>query len=793
MNLYIYKYNNYYNRIFKRENTLEDYGEPIHQLIGCKDFNPNDGVNTQHIFGSAANNYGGEGDYLIVADTVDNILSRWFIIETDFTRNGQWRLTIHRDLIADYYEEVMDSTCFIEKATLPADDPLLFNAEAMTVNQIKTSETLLKDPSGCAWLVGYYDKTAQDFKGTVPINIKSDLPVVIIESGSLEQWAYYDYTNMSENQKKFYGPTQSGAYKFVGSYMSASGNSVYKTAYSVDMFNNSVGTDNSFANTLDPVGMSTKQVSTWTVNEAFSGRTVELNYAAYTSERTQTDTNVFLYYDGKYLKDPSNGRIYLCKVETTQEERTVSIESGALYNNLNTILRPLFNTSFGPSSNSYKMKVKNISYKMVLTEQVSEEVKFDMSLAKIHTETSPWNIFAIPYGKIKVRNLSNEVVVETDENISMATAMAMQRQFPGVVHDIQLLPYCPIPELIIDEGEIMFTSALQCSWIQKDDGTKYGVIFNIPNSKFSFDLTQYQVSGSTTAIEKKVNNQCDKWRLTSPNYSNYFDFSVEKNGGVQFFNIDCEYKPFTPYIHINPNFSNLYGYDDNSPRGLVLGGDFSLSQVIDQWQQYQIQNKNFQNIFDRQIQNMEVQHEVGRIQDIVSGVTGTVQGAVSGATTGMLAGGGYGAIAGAVVGGAASMAGGIADYALNQRLRNETLDYTKDLFGYQLGNIQALPQTISKVSAFNNNNKIFPVLEYYTCTSREKQAFMEKIAWNGMTVMVIGKPKDYINNSWNYLNMVSRGYIKGKIIRIEDINDEYHLLQNIADEMNQGIYFTEVK
>lgn len=69
-NIYIYAYNNYFNKTFKRESTLADYGTPKHTLIDAN-FNYGDGVVTSHIV-----NYEGEGDYLIVTDAENNILHR---------------------------------------------------------------------------------------------------------------------------------------------------------------------------------------------------------------------------------------------------------------------------------------------------------------------------------------------------------------------------------------------------------------------------------------------------------------------------------------------------------------------------------------------------------------------------------------------------------------------------------------------------------------------------------------------------------------------------------------------
>ena len=54
MNLYFLKYNNYYNRIVKKEDTLEGYlqylvGEPVQGVIN---WNPGNGVDTQQILNS---------------------------------------------------------------------------------------------------------------------------------------------------------------------------------------------------------------------------------------------------------------------------------------------------------------------------------------------------------------------------------------------------------------------------------------------------------------------------------------------------------------------------------------------------------------------------------------------------------------------------------------------------------------------------------------------------------------------------------------------------------------------
>ena len=137
---------------------------------------------------------------------------------------------------------------------------------------------------------------------------------------------------------------------------------------------------------------------------------------------------------------------------------------------------------------------------------------------------------------------------------------------------------------------------------------------------------------------------------------------------------------------------------------------------------------------------------------------------------------------GAAVGGVVSAVGGALDVGINEKLRAEAMDYKRDMFGMQMGNIQALPSNITKTTAFTYNNKIFPILEYYTCTDEEKTALTNKLKYNGMTVGRIGKIADYLANA-------NDQYIKGRIIRIEGVSDDFHYYKAISDEIYKGAFF----
>lgn len=820
MNLHIFSgFNNYYNRKYKILDSLQEYlnDESLYYQLSQTNFIPNDNIITQHVIGSNVQMYDGLGDYLLVSDDANTVIeSRWFIIESVRDRAGQWTLQLRRDVIADYFEHIVDSPMFIEKATLEVNSPLVFNDEQFTVNQIKKSETLLKDKSNCPWLVGYYASSQEALQGTVLTN-SSDIPYTQL-STTVEDWNYFKYTTNAPNKQYFLSYPIAGNYRiratfspdqvtytnpdrFETSMYSTDGTTVHSDAekgsssltdwglyfpgYYPDASNGGVlGTISRVCARLKAVYGTTKVPQ---LNSQLLHYTPDNLYS-------QEDTNDLLYeLNGSLIRDTAGRFFKVSVISKGTQNGTINL-TGQLQLDLKNIALAAGFTQTGTRNDYYQFAYTSIRYEIQLAEQFGLETTYNITANKLITTDSPWNIFAIPYSdSLKIVNQADSSVIieNTNASISLNTIMSMQKNHPSIIYDVQILPYCPVPNLIDDENIIKVSNEKEYSLITSGGETPQavGIIFNVPEARFSTNLEGYSILGGQTSIEKKLNNQCDKWRISSPNYSNYFDFSVEKNGGVQYFNVDCEYKPFTPYIHINPNFDNLYGEDFNDVRGLVCGGDFSLSQIIDQWEQYQIQNKNFQNIFDRQIQNMEVQHKFGRIQDIAGGIAGVGSGIAGGALAGNMIGGPMGAAVGAIGGGAASLVGGIADIQINEQLRNEAIDYTKDQFGYQLGNIQALPNTISKVSSLNGNNKLFPILEYYTCTDEEKTAFLNKIAWNGMTTMVIGKISDYISNSWSYNGIESKGYIKGQLIRIpEAIGEDLHVVNTIANELNKGIF-----
>lgn len=797
MTLYLFPQHNYYNRKIIRFSNLDDYekafGEP--EIFTNINFLVNDGVSTTQIINHTTSAFDSGlrmPGYCVVCDEYGSITSRWWVIDNVQLRLGQSRLSLLRDAIADYYDDIVTAPCFVEKATLQLGDPLLFNKEDMTFNQIKTKEFLLKDKTNCPWIVGYYAKNTpvEYLTGTVSTNdVEKNYDILL--TTPFDSWQYNATVN------PFYLPPKSITYRIYAMHMTtASGFQRQNGFLKFNKDGNYLDWD--YVGNLDtPLSCNYRgDLAGAELAPTFINNSTNLYnmLKSYTSIPTSADAEYFLDLQGSIVRD-SQGRIFqitLTKTETSTE--VIDITAGSLYQKLVSICGSSEEITGTPNQTSFKVEVVREGYKMSAVELFGLSTTWDMRGERLVTEDAPYDIFAIPYGEVQLV-YKNLTYTTSNKVSSLATANSIINKMTpaasgGYLYDIQLLPYCPINAhtngvIKFEIGDESRFSLVREPYEGDEEGRAVTFILNIPSAQFTKNIYSAQFTAPATALEAKISNECDKYRLCSPNFSDYFDFSVAKNKGVSRFNVDCTYKPFQPYIHVNPDFNGLYGDDFNDPRGLICGGDFSLSQVSDAWQSYQIQNKNFQEIFNRQIENMEVNNAVQRTLERWNVATGTLQGSTTGAMVGGMTGGPWGAVIGGVVGGATSLAGGIADIAMNEKLRNEALDYTKDQFGYQLGNIQALPYTLTKVDSFNYNNKIFPLVEYYTCTDREKEAFKDKLKYNGMTVMAIGRIGDYITPD-------IETYIKGKLIRLETQEaTDFHITNFIADELFKGVFINE--
>ena len=214
---------------------------------------------------------------------------------------------------------------------------------------------------------------------------------------------------------------------------------------------------------------------------------------------------------------------------------------------------------------------------------------------------------------------------------------------------------------------------------------------------------------------------------------------------------------------------------------MILGGDFSISRTSNAYQEYILQNKNFENIFNRQIEHLGITQTEEMKQRMFSAIAGTVTGAAGGAITGGQIGGAAGAAVGATIGGVASAIGGAMDIAAARRLNAESISYQTDMYNFSLQNVKARPNTLSKVSAYSVDNALLPFVEVYSCTETEKAAVEAKMKYSGMTIMRIGKILDFLNPE-------GMTFIQADLIRAEGIYGDAHWVNTIAEELKKGVF-----
>ena len=755
MNLYYLHYNNYYNRMVKKFDTLAEYLTlPYYDNLSTNNvsFNPNDGTETEQVVNINSQSFG--YDYAILADGND-IVSRWFILKSKRLRTGQYRLHLRRDLFADLLNDVIDAPAFIEKATLGFNDPMIFNSENMTFNQIKQSETLLKDKTGCPWIVGYLARnesgnTRKDY--SISFTPKT---AIDFEVPDITEWEFYKY-----NQSNPYVTNWNIYYAII--YRKESGSGRYLQTFNK---NGIISTTSSSSYTSSPLVYPTDE---------YKGNYGELaeqldNYIKdFKETQTSEDFNNFLNLNGKVVYDIATEKIYRINLIRTNSSGSVTIKQSNYPDLFNIFKSALPNGN----DNSFGYGWSNAVGYFISLSSISENTTYNLNIGdRFNLETAPYDMFCMPYSD-GIQVFKNGALTCTSSiEIAFNAAMELSRVFGNesakFLYDLQLLPYCPARWAIQEDGTLdIGGNDLGVTYITQTNGGNVCPVFFCDSDNFTLNIN---LENPIEVTNPKVESECDMYRLCSPNYQGVFEFNAAKNGGVAYFNVDCTYKPYNPYIHVNPNFGRLYGTDFDDSRGLIVGGDFSLPQVTSAWESYQLSNKNFQASFSRDIQNMEINNNIQDIQAQAQIVAGSAQAAAQASNP-----------FSAAVAATASATAGAVDYGLLQAQQAEAIDYKRDQFGYSLGNIKALPQGLSKTSALVYNNKFFPFLEYYTCTDEEKQALENKIKYNGMTVMRIGTIREFLKEEPTY--------IKGKLIRVTTAPEDFNYVNELANEFNKGVF-----
>lgn len=796
--IYLLNYNNYGNRIVKGISdgapitTISTYkaADPYHKKYDNINFYRNDGVNTTQTINFGAAESEKDADYLIVVkvtkidnvETDETIISRWFIIECRYNRRLQMNLTLRRDLIVDYWSAIYTNAVtdgfFCEKGNVSAaTDNFIFNNEAMSFNQVLQSGTVMG--SGNGYIVGYISKhigsNVRIFPEEVAIvNSKDDIPV------------YKQYKEgYIENGIRFSGTVYAMDATYDGTHQ-PSGRLYYDTIE----FSGSSGSNDKTGSIGTGTTIGQTDLETQNLNQAvhsFLVQTVDnvplkriLEICQILANHTTKNLNMQPYSNWSYV---NNSEVYYVASEQKFYKVGISASSswtsfGVIppgwesdinayicsewtkrYNSSDAWAFPLANGDMG----SCPLKGVTMNYKKATVTLTDVSSTYDYGTVPGYSSRShvnaPYDIFVGEYNSA---------------NASAASVIANALIGSGAMYDLQHVPWVP-----------SYSTANTNKW-SVQGGTFYWLSSDSVSATEISGISGLTYTASSDIKTLKSDSLTKKWRIVSPNHANAWDFNPAQNRGVSKWYYELTLKPYQPYFHVYPQFGGLYGTNySNDNRGLVFQGSFSMAVSSSAWSTYQINNASYQDAFNRRIENLSVTQDAQRKMELFGMIAGTVSGATSGGYMGANIGGGAGAAVGALAGGAVSLAAGIADRSINDALRNEAIDYMKDQFGYQLQNIIATPDTLARSSSFDVNNSVFPVLEKYDATSAEKDALLDKIMRNGMSIGRIGTFKEFWNNATSDV-----GYIKGKLIRMgaNTFLDDTHVFNEIANELYKGVY-----
>lgn len=361
-----------------------------------------------------------------------------------------------------------------------------------------------------------------------------------------------------------------------------------------------------------------------------------------------------------------------------------------------------------------------------------------------------------------------------------------------LAYDCQLLPYCP--EYASWDGSTFRTANMTAH------ANKCGIAYArgmqivdmggaILTDNLEFDelipapawMNNIPTVAGTTDIdwvETKVLHETEFCDIVDPHRDNPYRFSPIEYKGVSQLHVYATYKPYAPYIRINP----VYGNNANLPtlvypfthdnNGCICSGDYSIDRYNDAWVNYKLQNRNYQAIFDREVDSLNYQYDVQQSAEMRRILASLALGAVG------MAAGGVGAVAAA--GAAVNGVNSILSYQDREKLHENAMDTASDKYELSLGNIKSRPRTITKSSGYNIDEEGCCYAYRYTASDEEKQALREKIKYDGMRINMIGKISDYQSED-------ELRYVCGDIIRL-DIPVDTHEFNTIKNEIAKGVY-----
>lgn len=428
---------------------------------------------------------------------------------------------------------------------------------------------------------------------------------------------------------------------------------------------------------------------------------------------------------------------------------------------INDVTIPINISSYPISTASYIEEEGSVFSYTELSPSESGNIVIDVTKQLID---EPYFILAFPLYNVTIKN-NLESATETysidrgEAFMVFNTVIQYLSGENGYLVDAQIYPYCP--ELIDVNTQIngypffninstSYTRSVEVNLYPYSDVKKeyikreYSIVSPEQSGKFTFQFYDY------------VNNIDDNNGQNMTPLNIYIKTALKPFGIISSAVIQPSKNPVTG------EYNSIIGmtYESDLRGSQPSGNGFECSLANNAFQTYKRNNSNYQQIFKLQQDELHKQNYVEAANELASvainTTTATAMGAIAGGQLGEL---GIGKLFGSKAAGAAAGAGiaagtvGLAmsgQYLANEELRRYEEQLLQDRFDLQIGTIKNLPNSINRISSFNEIilKDFWYIIEVYECSTEESNLVDTFIANYGYSIGAYGYLNEFYKNGW---------------------------------------------
>lgn len=761
-------------------------------------------------------------NYVTIDDT------RWYVTSYIYLNGGQVQLNLQRDVIGEFGID----GCF-GKIERGFTNSLLKNRKELGLNQILKERKKLIPSSNIygnytvnnhekeMWGIMYLTKptsldpsTGMPYPEQVNINIPGFTPAVVdydfIENGTKINIAATSFSSVffhlkftgSEyiyrvNIRLVYSDISKNWYRMVDVSSVTSGVMVkYTYDIEVDVTTTGFGASLTVSNY--------KLIAEWfgclVADGILSNKSSTLGYKLPEVPKVNTEA---VDYNGITIKKDSEYYTYTTSSQYNYIYGTVTTDKEKFYNNFIVPYtnNKIYNDSSSTLLKSAQFKIKSnsgtfdnlrLESKVSLTERTYNYSVLTKEEAGVFTidvsqqlVDEPYIIVAAPLFDVDIEGGDSESYTIKKKTAFMVfnTIIQYLSGDNGYLVDAQIYPYCPvltscctkvlgIPFFSINSScyehyctvQLLPSSDVKKDYIQRS----YSIISPEQTGKFTFNFYDY------------------KTKINDTEGLNYEELAVV---------IKTALKPFSIISSavIQPDVGSMVGitYSSDFRGSQPTSNGFECSLASNAFQSYKRNNSNYQQIFALQKEELAKQHEVEKVNDITAGIVNTATATAMGAMAGAAAADGFwgdlfhsqsagaatgGAAAGATVGAAMTVQG-----VHNEKLRKYERYLQQQNFDLQIGTIKNLPNSINRISSFNEiiMKDFWFCIEVYECSELEKEIVDNFISNYAYSIGVFDYIVNYQKDGW--------------FLRSTLVSSNYPVNLHIIaeDELMGGIYLYE--